>query len=664
VSKVTEVFWFFSSEKTGLPLLKPPQTPKIRPPSLDVNPKPPAAPVTKVTRPALARAPWTGCCFNVPMRRENLLSLGLMLALLLTEAAIWFPLLPNKAGFVSVDFSLWLPDMLAGYYWYLRNGFLAMPWFSPSQCAGIPFHADPQVFFLSLPQFLTFIMPPLDAVRCSFLAFAAAGYLGMWHLARRSFALPLAASLLAAALFMLNGFFAVRMVVGHITYAPFMLAPAFAAAILRPPGLPPPLRTETVFRVIVGGLCLAVAIEGGMVHIIPPMLASLVAVGLVHGLRHGGQGPAAARFALACAVGVAMCAGKLAAGLSLLAHVPRDLYPLPGIAGLPDLLYVSVRSLFTPVPKHIGAFIVHSKLIQEKHEFEYGVGPVPAVLMLAAAGFAVSSWWRNGQAWRWPAPGRLAMLAALAAILCVPLALNLFLPGWNAWLKSLPYFGSSSNLLRWFCLWIMPAVLGGAIALAALARRWPGFGLPLAGAGVVLTILMLLVSSHARYGRPPAGLGFYNAGDLAQAWQVAHDTGAPPPITAVARFQDANRHLLMVPERQNSLTQGYSTLFCYAPLFGYRQENFPFGKIRLGDALAERAGVLNFKNPACYVFPEANHCLPGDQFDDSQLDDLRIFLAYGPLAFAKPWYAELADWIGIFAALAACGLLGWSGWRM
>ena len=161
--------------------------------------------------------------------REALIAFGLMLALLYALVLIWFPFLPNEAGRVSVDFSLWLPDMLAGYFWYLKNGLFAVPWFSPAECAGIPFHADPQVAWFSVPQFLTFVMPPLAAAKTTFLLFAAAGFWGAWHLARRVFALSPPASLFAAALFMLNGFFSVRMVVGHLTYAPFMLLPAFAA---------------------------------------------------------------------------------------------------------------------------------------------------------------------------------------------------------------------------------------------------------------------------------------------------------------------------------------------------------------------------------------------------------------------------------------------------
>ena len=72
------------------------------------------------------QSPWPSSS-HIPMlvapamekHRETLIASAGMLALLYALVLIWFPFLPNEAGRVSVDFSLWLPDMLAGYFWYL-----------------------------------------------------------------------------------------------------------------------------------------------------------------------------------------------------------------------------------------------------------------------------------------------------------------------------------------------------------------------------------------------------------------------------------------------------------------------------------------------------------------------------------------------------------------
>ncbi len=582
---------------------------------------------------------------------EYLTALTLMLVLLWVQSLIWFPFLPNEVGRVSVDFSLWLPDMLAGYFWYLKNGIFAVPWFSPSQCAGIPFQADPQVAWFAVPQFLTFVMPPLQAAKVTFLLFAAAGYWGAWHLARRTFALSVPASLFAAALFMLNGFFSVRMVVGHLTYAPFMLLPAFAACVLRPPGLAPPATPEFVLRACLAGMIVGLSVQAGMVHIIPPLYLSLVVVIVLHAGRFGAQRSAWWLLLAATLLGLALSAGKLAAALSLLSNFPRDVYPLPGIEGLPSVFYVVLRSLFTPVSDALGQFVVNSQLIQEQHEFEYGVSLAPLLLMFAAAGISVRHGWR-------PRPTPRAAL--IVALLLVPLALNWYIPAWNGFLKSLPYFGSSSTLFRWVCAYILPAILGGALALENLAAGQEPRARLLAGAGVALMLLTTAFSNHVKYG-PPL-LGFYNQDALETAWHKARATGTVPPIGQITELRDDSNQLLMAPERQNGLTQGFSTLFCYEPLFGYHLEKFPFGTLRLGDALESRNGVLNIKNPACYVFPGSNQCHPGDQFPESRQADAQAFLNYQAFPFAKPWYAVAADWLNLLALAGVAAALAWGAW--
>jgi len=599
---------------------------------------------------------------DMERRRETLIAFGLMLALVYTLTLIWFPFLPNEAGRVSVDFSLWSPDMLAGYFWYLKNGLFAVPWFSPAECAGIPFHADPQVAWFAVPQFLTFVMPPLAAAKTTFLLFAAVGFWGAWHLARRVFVLSLPASLFAASLFMLNGFFSVRMVVGHLTYAPFMLLPALTACLLRRPGLGRITRPEFLVRACLGGAIVGLSVQAGMVHIIPPAYLSLAIVTLLHAQRFGAQRSAWWLLGAATSIGLPLSAGKLAASLSLLSNFPRDVYPLPGIEGLASVFYVALRSLFTPVNDALGQLVAHSRLRQEQHEFEYGISLGPPLLMLAAALHAARGGWRPRFSWGG---------CALVALLLVPLALNWYVPVWNGFLKSLPYFGSSSTLLRWFAAYILPLILGGALALDALSAGHPARARWLAGGGVALMLLTTAFSDHDKYGYPDprfvapgsAMLGFYDQDALAAAWHKAHDTGVVPPIGAITVFRDQNNETTMAPVAQNGLTEGDSTLFCYEPLFGYHLEKLPFGKIRVGDALSARDGILNIKNPACYVFPGANQCRPGDQFTQDQLAQAQAFVNYLPYPFRKPWYATLADWLNLAALAVVPGTLAWAAWR-
>lgn len=572
-----------------------------------------------------------------------------LLGTVVAWALIWLPLIPNATGRVSVDFSLWLPDLLAGFYWHLREGWLAVPWFSPAQCGGLPFQADPQIGALSVPQFLAFVVPPLRAVQLTSLLFTAAGFAGAYALAGR-FRLSAPARLLVASLFALNAFFGVRMAVGHLTYAPFMLLPALACCLFPQPARPVS-NAGTAGAVGAGALVVAVMLEAGMVHILPPVFLSLAILLAMHGLRFAPSARPLKVLGAATALGLAIAAGKLAASLAFLAHFPREDYPLPGIANPITLIGVATQSLFGQ-PDHASTHaIVHSRLVQERHEFEYGVSLVPALLMLAAL-----------PTLRGPRPvprATLLLLAGLIGLCALPLALNWYWAPWNALLKALPFFGSSSNLVRWFAAWILPAVLGGGLALDRMAARRPRLAVPLALAGIAGMVGTQALADHRYYG--PTKLGFYDARPIDAAWHRAAARGEPPPVIGLAIWRDAKNELSMAPERQNALTQGASQFFCYAPLFGYRLERFPFGRLHPGSALDEAGGDLNFKNPACYVFPAANGCMPGDPFRIDQHAALEAFLDYRAFPFAKPWWARLADACGMAAALAALGLVAAGG---
>lgn len=576
------------------------------------------------------------------------------LLLIAVWVGIWGGLLPNARGWVGVDYSLWLPDMLAGYFWHLTNGVFSLPWFSPGECGGLPFYADPQVAVFSLPQALTLLMPPLAAVRLSILLFLAAGWGGAWALARGAFGLPLAPALLAATLWLFNGMMPARMAMGHFTYAPFMLAPALAACLL--PRGPEPL-PRAVLRVLAAGALIGLMLHAGMVHGVPPLMLSVALVVVMHALWHGPAWRPVALLAGGTLLGACLAAGKLVAGLALLRHLPRDLYPLPGLPAPFTLLATALQALFWTVDTDLGRAVVNTHLIQDQTEFSYGVTPLPAVLLAAWA-------WTGLRAGRRPT-GRRSALAwalacALAALAAMPLALNAYAPGWNALLKALPFIGNSSTLLRWFSAWMLPLALAAGLAAArlpALSRRAP----LLAAGGAALAILFAVLTPKTIWG--PQQAGFYDARAIDQAWAEAHARGAPPPITVVNALVDDTGAGGLSPMRQNGLTQGISELYCYQPLFGYRLERYPIRDLWLGSVVEKKGDHLNMKNPACYVWPEANQCEPGEHFAATRVDDVLAFAAWRPFPFRMPPGARLANWLSLVTLLAMALAAPLAAWR-
>jgi hypothetical protein len=148
--------------------------------------------------------------------------------------SIYLPFLPTAGNTIGNDYSLHFPNLLTGYFWFLNNGLSAIPWFSPSQCGGFAYFPDPNVAYYSVPQFLVFLVSPMRAIQLTFLMFSLIGLIGTYGLMRHAFRCSRAAAVLAAGVFVFNGFFASRMLVGHLTFHAFTLIPVLALAVLLP----------------------------------------------------------------------------------------------------------------------------------------------------------------------------------------------------------------------------------------------------------------------------------------------------------------------------------------------------------------------------------------------------------------------------------------------
>lgn len=561
--------------------------------------------------------------------REHGVVLSLGVALWLVWMAIFLRYMPNQAGALGHDYALHLPNLLAGYYWFLGNGAWATPWFTPAECGGMAYYSDPNVAYFALPQLLSFWVAPLRAIQITFAGFALAGFLGAYGLMRRSFGASGPAALLAGGLFLFNGFYAYRLLAGHLTFHAFALAPALALALLPGPKAQPIKGREAALRVVLGALIMSYMFQSGMVHGIPPVLLSIATLFLVHGLLFGWRG---APWALSMGAGVvtlALCAARLNAELALLANFPRSLYPLPGVDNPVRETFLLLRALAGFAGD--GGYLVNSPWTMQRHEWEYGVSLGAFALLLALP-------WRPKRLppedFKRPSGASRALAwVAIALAMVAPLAFNFYQPGWTDFLKSLPYFGSSSSLLRFFSAYILVLVVCAGLALDRLATsgraRWF-----LAGLALGVTLIQNLASPKEFY----AGQN-YDPAPVEAAWLRAEASGEAPPIDAVAV--------------NGNLWEGQSRLNCYQPLFGYRLEVFPKGALRSGAITLHNGDALNLKNPACYVFPGQNACRPGDAFKIAQSDKAESLAHYRPFEFAPSHLQILAGWVSAGAQIAA-----------
>ena len=575
---------------------------------------------------------------QVPQRHlSRTLALAVLgAAIVYVGHVLW--LFPGADGRVGGDYAYFMPLLLAGKYWTAENGVLALPRFSPAFCGGLPFLANPQSIFYSVPQALAWIAGPLGTFMATTIAFAGTGAVGTYALMRRRFGSSATAAALSAVIFLCNGFLLHRMGAGHVTYHVFGLVPILCYLLLTPIGDVPGARGAMAVRALapmsLAGAILAYVVYAGAANIAVPLGITCIAVWLLHAL---GRRPAHWFWPLglgAAVIGAAAAAAKLAPASVFVAHFPR----VAEIALFDDpleLAHALFVGLFVPerLPERVWAV--------GRHELDFGVGLVPLLLLLAA-------WhrYRRTPAWRSHSLGTIAKLGALLLLLALPVALNLGGPEHAAWLKSLPYIGDNILLVRWFLVYVMPLTVGAGLALDYAVpeqslRRVAALG------GVVVTAFPLALMTHGYEGLQP-----YDPAQVVAADAALARSGAVPPITRIGSVGSSSGP-------NDGLVSGASSVPCYEPIFGYRLETFQAWQ--LSGPLADG---WHLRNPACYIYGSENGCAPGATFTEAERAEEAAFAAYRPFAYVVPRWQRWADWIsvcGIAAILLGLGLAAAAG---
>ncbi len=590
-------------------------------------------------------------------------------ALVAVHFLIFSQFFPNQQGLLGHDYSMFMPHLLDGYYWFHHNGLFSVPWFTPSFCGGVPKFPNPQSSFYSVPQFLTFLMNPVWALQGTLLIFSSLGYWGFYLLSRRIFAASRWTAVLASGLFLFNGFFVHRLMVGHMTYHAFMVLPMLTFLVARPLSLPGKSPSHegsnssiwlwrAGFDVVIAGLLVAYMIFAGMVNVIVPVMMAVVMLLCLFGLAVPSRFNwklVSVKFVLASVWGGVLSAAQLVAALSYLKHFPRDQYRLPGFENVWDLVVAVGQSIFfQPAHELVAKAMVNIQWGLDRHEMEYGITFIPLAILVVSAiwhgvHFKQMPWWKRLNSIQW------FCLVSLVAMLAVPLVLNYYQPSWNSFLKQMPLIKSSSSLVRWFCIYIPVFIVFMVLAIenTSLLKR---IAMPIGGIGILILVGINFWTDR----------GFYHAQNydyqaINQVRDVIKEGKWSPAIDRVVVYTNDKGEIQVPLDRNNVLVNGQSYLFCYESIFGYRLENLPLKNLRPGLTNQESNGVVNIKNPACYAFPEENQCTPGDHFSVAEKSKAQAFTSFQPYEFEMPTRQKMANWLTLLSLIGMIGFWGGCG---
>ena len=627
---------------------------KREPPVIPGNPEP----ATTGTEPGQRGLRQTASTdWRCRISAEAITAVVLSGCLLICHFSIFLQFFPNRYGGLGYDYAIFLPALVDGFFWFTVNGLWAVPWFTPSFSGGGLGYLHLERAFYTLPQFLGFVFEPLTVIQISFIAFAAVGYTGCYLLLRQAFHTGRPAALLGACLFLFNGFYAHRMIIGHFGVSPFMLLPFVALALLHPlPTGKSARRSRFAVDVIVAGLMFAYMVQTWFALLMVPAILAVVSVGMVHGLMFGRRSDFWRRLAGAGAAGLLFGASKLTATAYLMRSFDRSRYLLPGASGFLDALGLEVRSLFiSPAfdPERMQV-LTHVQWLLDRHEWEFSVTPVPLLILAIGVLGAVRHWkgtaWRINWAWR-----QWAQIAVIAAIVLMPAALNTYTPSWNLFLKRLPLIKSASTLIRWFFLPIPLVIVTSALVVDRMPV-WRKYRKGVAMAAIAIVVLINAVTDRQFYQHQ-----FYDPGPMTTAYRQVASGATTPQIRFIFAHRSSDGQIDIDRAAPNDMfVHGGSPMLSYDAVFGYRQEAFPRGNLHPGPVMDEHDGAFNLKNPACYVWSGANQCRPGDHFTADQRSAAVDFVNYRPFAFKMPIPQNIANNVNVLSLavavlwLAAC----------
>lgn len=582
-------------------------------------------------------------------KKNNLILFAAGILLILVYYIIFGQFFPNKQEHMGHDYAYYLPALLDGYFWYMTNGLLEIPWFTPSFCGGSLNYININSGYYTVPQFITFFTDPLTAVRFTFILFACIGFIGFYLLLHRTFSVSRLISFLGAGLFLFNGFYAHRMIIGHLFIHPFMLLPLVVFALLRPlPEEKETLYWRFIFDLVICGFLFAYMVQSGFSSFMIPAIISIIVIGLIHGLCFGRQWHFWLRLAGAGFVGTLLCSSKLSAIFSLMESFPRSGYKLPGAKSFLDAAWLMLDSLFlSPAfdPDMMDK-LTNVQWFLDRHEWEYSVTLIPLAIILYG-GWRIFRQMEKRGLWLRLIRVQWLSVGIIAALLILPIALNTYYPAWNTFLKQLPLIKSSSSLIRWFIIYIPIVILIAALMLENFVIS-PKYQLTVVVIGMAAVVAFNAFIERDFYHRQN-----YDPEEIVKSYKRVKAGSWVPKIKNIGVYVDKKGQAMMPLHRNNMLVHGASQLFCYEPLFGYQLENFPIKPLHPGPALEEKEGILNIKNPACYVWPDANNCEPGDHFTAVQKKAAEAFANHKPYPFKMSVIQRIANWLNGISLIAA-----------
>jgi hypothetical protein len=526
-------------------------------------------------------------------------------------------LLPTADGHVGHDYNYFSPYLLTGAAWIKKNGWFAIPHFTPDFCGGIPLLAHPLSIFYSLPQLLTVVLAdPIAAAKWTLLIYATIGGATTCILLRRCFDLSWHAAALGFVLFQLNGFLLFRVSIGHVPYHIYGLVPSLCLCCLfsSKSGVSTYLSVKLGSDIVscaVGGVILALMVYGGAPNYIVPAVLSVTVIILLHQTRAGFLWRPWVVLVISCLWAIPLSALKLIPSYIFVSSYPRP--------------YLSQYLFHSPID--LAKSLFSALFVPEAQPF--GISIVPAALILADLVTAYRRRRTNHHLFAW---------IGLVFVAAVPILGTLGNTTWGQILIQIPILNNNTVLTRWWSVYILMFIVWAAVSFDKLVP--PGWVRHVTF-GVLVTIAVgQLAFRDLTFYTTTAAFPLYDPWPVTLALRNLLNNGVALPQTTRVGFSPNAE--IVGKGINDGLLAGISAFPCYEPIFGYSHEWFPARSLKIGPIHEPEMTVFNLADPRCYLSWRASECRPGDQFRLEDAADVAEFTSHYPLRWQQPRWQILA----------------------
>ena len=574
----------------------------------------------------------------------------LALVIILAHQIIFQDFFPNKNFLLGHDYASIIPNFIFGKVWF-KNNFLSIPWFTPSFCCGIPFFGDPQTMYYSFQQLIFLFFSPLVSLKLMFFFFSLIGFLGTFFLLNKSFKKNSYISLIAASLFLFNGFFNYRAIIGHVTFLSYAFIPLYCYLVIKSFENKQD-KSKSIFYLLISSIVFANFFQSGSGTIITEITLSIIFILLIY-IYLNEKLKIIYNLILSFLIGILISSSKIHASISFLSNFPRE-YPPLVFENYYALVITTFKSLFLyPNISEFNSLIIN-KVVKNMgvHEIEYGISVIPLLVFIIFLTNLKKIKFNNLNVIK------IISVISMLMISLFILSLNILDNSLGNFFYKLPIIKSTWVNYRLTAIYIMPIIIMSSIFIDKLNFNEKNIKI---FAIFCLTIILLQNFFYKK--------DFY----INQKFDPKNFEEFHKDKKKIKSLKIKNMILFLGKDRENIGTSQPNSFFidelspilCLQAMFGYDLESLPkknlwFNKKNkindnlfsyTGDPKLIKEDKLNFFNPSCFIFPKENNCLPGDVFKKNQIKELENFLSYKNFKFKMSKLQKIFNYISILSFL-------------